>query len=275
MGEYRLFPALTGKKTDFTVTEKGKKMIPLRQIFTSDQAKLFKVVAVNSFNPCYLVSLLILSLFSRQIAVLFAPDYYVYFYVLLPFVNGALSCIVIALFFGLIRHRMAPSRYQNKNQVLVVSFFTGLLTIYAAGSQLVSFGIFLAVMYVTLINLRDFMRKLWVYLAPDKILTKEDMFNFSSFFISLITAFIVLNLTVSFLHDFFGAGQAFNFKPGIEGILDAVYFTFICITTVGFGDIVPLTPFAKIIVSFECVSSYIMLALFIGVVNRGITKAKQ
>lgn len=100
-------------------------MIPLRQIFMSDQAKLFKVVAVNSFNPCYLVSLLILSLFSRQIAILFAPDYYVYFYVLLPFVNGALSCIMIALFFRLIKRRMAPSRYQNKNKVLVVSFLRG------------------------------------------------------------------------------------------------------------------------------------------------------
>ena len=250
-------------------------MIRFSEIISLDQLKLFKVVCVNSFNSCYLVSLLILSLFSRQIAVLFAPNYYVYFYVLLPVVNGGLSCLVVALFFGLIKHKVAPSRYQNKNKVLIVSFLTGLLTIYAAGSQIVALGVFLTVMYVTILNLRNFMRKLWVYLAPDKILTKEDMLNFSSFFVSLITAFIVLNLTVSFVHDFFGAGQAFNFKPGIEGILDAVYFTFICVTTVGFGDIVPLTPFAKIIVSFECISSYIMLALFIGVINRGITKAKQ
>ncbi len=247
----------------------------MRQFFLSDQLKRFKAVAVNSFNSCYLVSLLILSLFSRQIAVLFAPNYYVYFYVLLPFVNGALSCVTIALFFRIISHRTVSTPYQHKINVLVVSFFTGVLTIYSAGSQLIAFGVFLAVMYVTLINLRDFIRKLWVYLAPDKILTKEDLFNFSSFFVSLITAFIVLNLTVSFLHDFFGGGPAFNFRSGIEGILDAVYFTFICVTTVGFGDIVPLTPLAKIIVSFECISSYIMFALFIGVINRGITKAKQ
>ncbi len=245
------------------------------QFFSSGFMKTFKAVGINSFNPCYLVSLLILSLFSRQIAFFFAPDYHVYFYILLPFVNGVLSCIVTALFFKLMKRKMSAARYKNKNKVLGISFFCGLLTIYAAGSQTVALGVFLTVMYVTLANLRNFMRELWIYLAPDKILTKDDMFNFSAFFISLITAFIVLNLTVSFLHDFFGAGQAFNFKPGIEGILDAVYFTFICVTTVGFGDIVPLTPFAKIIVSFECISSYIMLALFIGVVNRGITRAKQ
>ena len=249
-------------------------MVSFLRFFSIDVLSSFKTAAMNGFNLCYLVSLLILALFSRQIALLFAPNYYIYFYVLLPVVNGALSSGVIALFFKAMKHHGLGIRYQHKNKILLLAFLTGVLTIFAAGSQIVSFCVFLTVMYITVINLKEFMKRLWVYLQPDKVMTKEDMINFTSFFMSLITAFTVLNLTVSFLHDFFGNSPAFNFKPGIEGILDAVYFTFISMTTVGFGDIVPLTPFAKIIVSFECVSSYVMLALFIGVVNRGIVKNK-
>ena len=246
----------------------------LYRFLAADRWRAFRTAAVKGFNLCYLVSLLILAMFSRQIALLFAPNYYVYFYVLLPVVNGALSCGVIALFFKLMKHHGIGARYQHENRMLPVAFLTGALTIYAAGSQIVSLGVFLTVTSVTLVNLRDFMRRLRVYLQPDKVMTKEDLVDFSAFFISLITAFTVLNLTVSFLHDFFGDSPAFNFKPGIEGILDAVYFTFISMTTVGFGDVVPLTPVAKIIVSFECVSSYVMLALFIGVINRGVVKNK-
>ena len=148
-------------------------MLFLYRFLTADKWQAFKTAAVNSFNLCYLVSLLILAMFSRQIALLFAPNYYVYFYVLLPVVNGALSCGVIALFFKLMKHHGIGSRYQHENRVLLIAFLTGLLTIYAAGSQLVSLGVFLTVMYVTLINLRDFMRRLWVYLQPDKVMTKE------------------------------------------------------------------------------------------------------
>lgn len=246
----------------------------MRQIFQARQIQIFGSVFLDSFNSCYLVSLLILALFSRQAALLLTSDYNIYFFVLLPFVNAGLSFGVLEVFYRIIRKRVSFSHIQYKKQAQIVSVITGIMTIYAAAFQLVAFLTFLIVMFVTVVNVRSFMRRLWRYLEPDKILTKEDMFDFCAFFVSIVTAFIVLNLTTAYLHDFLGAGPAFNFQPGVEGILDAVYFTFVSMTTVGFGDIVPLTPFAKIIVSFECMASYILFALFIGVVNRGIMKSK-
>ncbi len=197
-----------------------------------------------------------------------------YFYIALPLVNSFLSFVVVGLFFKIIKNRLYSFHYKQKNKVLFVSFLTGILVIYSAVSQVIAVMVFVLVMSVTLINVRNFLKKLWKYLEPESVLTKEDMFNFSSFVVSLVTAFIVLNLAVSTLHYKFGTSPAFNFEPGIEGILDSIYFTFICFTTIGFGDIVPLTPFAKIIVSFESITGYIIFALFIGVVNKGITKTK-
>ncbi len=241
--------------------------------FNKIQFEEFREIFTNQFNPCYLVSLLILSLFSRQISALLDPNTTIIsFFILLPLIDGILTAAAVYGLHMLFDRVLYSYHYQDRKQVLIVSFIAGFSTIYSAMFPLCTFVIFGIVMFVTISNIRAFVRKLGIYLEPNKIVTKEDLFNLAAFFTSLITAFIVLNLTIESLHNFFGIGQAFNFSPGVEGILDSVYFTFILMTTVGFGDIVPLTPFAKIMVSFECMTSYIMFALIIGIVNRGITK---
>lgn len=40
--------------------------------------------------------------------------------------------------------------------------------------------------------------------------------------------------------------------------------------TAGYGDIVPHTPMAKLVVVMECLTSYVMLGLMIGIVSRGV-----
>jgi len=44
---------------------------------------------------------------------------------------------------------------------------------------------------------------------------------------------------------------------------DSLYFTFVTLTTLGYGDIVPITPAAKIIVLFTSLTGTLYLAIFI------------
>lgn len=54
------------------------------------------------------------------------------------------------------------------------------------------------------------------------------------------------------------------FKDGtVETLLDSLYFTCITITTVGYGDIHPVTTFGKSIVIFEAIVGYVLMSLFI------------
>ena len=44
---------------------------------------------------------------------------------------------------------------------------------------------------------------------------------------------------------------------------DQLYFSFVTLTTLGYGDIVPVTPFAKVVVIFTTLSGVLYLAVFI------------
>jgi voltage-gated potassium channel len=53
-------------------------------------------------------------------------------------------------------------------------------------------------------------------------------------------------------------------------ILDHLYFSVVVMTTLGFGDIHPIATASKVMVSIPCVTSYVMFALMLGIITRGI-----
>lgn len=62
-------------------------------------------------------------------------------------------------------------------------------------------------------------------------------------------------------------------NPGFESIPSSIYWGIVTITTVGFGDIVPLTMFGKLISSIIMLAGYAIIAVPTGIMTGEVVKA--
>lgn len=60
------------------------------------------------------------------------------------------------------------------------------------------------------------------------------------------------------------------FRPGALGLLDSVYFSVVTAATVGFGDISPVTPVAKILVICEILASFVYTVFIFSLLAAGL-----
>ena len=101
---------------------------------------------------------------------------------------------------------------------------------------------------------------------PYKIKSKsQDKTNFSRVIIAsiLIVVLIILNLylAVCFVSD--TGKDAFSNSPNY---FDLFYYTIITFTTVGYGDIVPITMEAKIVSSLISITNIICITIFLSTI---------
>lgn len=235
--------------------------------------KSFITILLDNFNLCFFVGLIILSLLpDPEIFIQRYPKQIWFSYLVIPSINGILTMLIIL---GL-NHRFAHQNYtkryytQDTNSLIQVSFLAGFSSLFLSfsgwGTLLVSFGI----IYIAYTSVRNFASQITALLEPDKMASAEDLGEFANFFINLIISFTVINISINMLHSSIGNTEAFNFGTGIRGIIDALYFSIITMTTVGYGHIIPDSIIARIAVSFECLTSYIMLGIMIGIICRGV-----
>lgn len=235
--------------------------------------KSFVPILLDNFNLCFFVSLIILSLLpDPEIFMHRYPKQIWFSYLVIPAINGLLTMLIIL---GLNR-RFAKQNYtkryytQDTNSLIQVSFLAGFSSLYLTLSGWGTLIISLGIIYIAFMSVRSFASQISALLEPDKMATAEDLGEFANFFINLIISFTVINISINMLHSSIGNTQAFNFGSGIRGIIDALYFSIITMTTVGYGHIVPDSIIARIAVSFECLTSYIMLGIMIGIICRGV-----
>lgn len=200
-----------------------------------------------------------------------------FLYLVIPAINGMLTTLISLGLNRYFARKNYTRRYytQDTNSLIQVSFLAGFSSLYLSFSNLGTLLISLSIIYIAFLSVRSFASRITALLEPDKMASAEDLAEFANFFINLIITFTVVNLSINMLHTSFSTSQAFNFDPGIKGIFDALYFSVITMTTVGYGHIIPSTVIARIAVSFECLTSYIMLGIMIGIIGRCINFGKN
>lgn len=234
----------------------------------------FSIVLQRDFNLCFFLSLSILALYPD-------PEHFFsqfrnspwFIYTIIPAFNGIYTTL-LALFLN----RTVSRRNYTRNfysadipALIAVSFSAGCLSTYITLSEAATYVISVVIIYLAYRNIKQFAALLTSLLRPDTTATIKDLGAFANFFINLMISFSVINLSLNAIHNHLNIEQAFNFGSGLRAIIDSIYFSIITMTTVGYGDIYPHTTLARLLTSAECLTSYLMLGIMIGIVSRGIT----
>lgn len=121
------------------------------------------------------------------------------------------------------------------------------------------------------LHIRSFFRKAVELLNPARSATWRDIGDLVHIYAVTIAAFTLTLVSLGISHEFMAGGRAFQSPAEAMELLDALYFTIVVMTTLGFGDIYPLTPGGKIVTVVLCMVSYVMLAMMLGIITGGIT----
>ncbi|MDF7631225.1 ion channel [Erwiniaceae bacterium L1_55_4] len=87
--------------------------------------------------------------------------------------------------------------------------------------------------------------------------------------VSRISSTAMLTILVMALLNFYYKDDFYSSVTGIISFWDALYFTCVTVTTLGYGDIIPLTTTARIMMIFESLVGFVFMSLFVSAfINR-------
>jgi len=197
------------------------------------------------------------------------------------FINGVLVALVAVLFHRLRDNKLSTlgvsscslSAQSTRMYAGLVGFIGGamdvLLIMHAEGILLMT----LLVITLLAINLRDFARHIAIMLHPHSVASWGDVFQMLSIYLSMLAGFTLVNATLEGVHVLTKTELPFGFAANHGDIfLNSLYYTVVTMTTLGFGDIVPHTWDGKLLLIVQCLVSYFMFALMVGIITRGVVR---
>ena len=82
-----------------------------------------------------------------------------------------------------------------------------------------------------------------------------------------ISVYLLITVTFSYLHlaihELDPNAYAFSTPPAVDAITDMLYFSFVTILSLGYGDIVPVDPFARMLTVIEAFVGAFFVAILI------------
>ncbi|WP_027184256.1 potassium channel family protein [Desulfovibrio inopinatus] len=157
----------------------------------------------------------------------------------------------------------------------ISTFISGGACILLFLSPYLSMGLCIVTLTLVIFELRLFAKELLALLTPGTYPTWENVGQIVDAYITMIAAFTITNINLAAFHRLVtSTPEAFSLG-GAPTLADFIYFSVVVITTLGFGDIHPVTSDAKLLVSFECLVGYVMFALIVGVITRGIVSGTK
>ncbi|MFV0422071.1 potassium channel family protein [Oleidesulfovibrio sp.] len=190
---------------------------------------------------------------------------------LLALLNAATTALAGYLLNYIVKRRKRHTdTLLSGGQALLLGLAAGGIIPFAATSPILLFCLTITLIALVWINLRRFIRRIVTMLRPQSHATWADIQELARIYLMLLTAFTLTNASLDALHRLLGNTPPFGFSSGFGFFLDSLYFSCIMMTTVGFGDIAPSTLDAKLLVGLEAFTSYIVFALLVGIITRGV-----
>ncbi|WP_419786565.1 potassium channel family protein [Pseudodesulfovibrio sp.] len=194
--------------------------------------------------------------------------------------NGALVALLMALYHWRIKSRARSRSWQTGAcygpRVLLYRMIVG----FTAGVSDILFGLrsegILLLTCVVLIilfgHLRLFAQYLTRILRPGNNATWVDVAELARIYLTMLAGFTLVNASLEVLHIMLDVARPFQFGyAASELFLDSLYYTVVSMTTLGFGDIVPVTWDGKLMLILQSMVSYVMFGLMIGIITRGVS----
>ena len=101
------------------------------------------------------------------------------------------------------------------------------------------------------------------YMLRDEVMTRDEMFAAAGLYVLMAFVFAYLYALVEFLAPGAFMINATNNADGIISWWELLYFSFTCLTSVGFGEITPVSDFARSVVMLQQMMGVLYLTLVI------------